>query len=165
MTVRDTDRGYKALLRALHASPRYAVEVGILPDDGAEVVEGGTTLAGYASVNEFGSADGRIPQRSFLRSTLDENRAKYLEIMARGAQRSLADEVLAQGDGAVERVLRDELGRLGLRAERDVKRKIRDLRDPPNAPVTIARKGSSNPLIDTGRMRNSIRSRVVKVKP
>lgn len=163
MSVRDIDRGYKALVRALHASPKYAVEVGILPEDGAVADEDGITLAGYATVNEFGSADGRVPQRSFLRSTVDENREKYLQMTARAAARSLSDSVLAQGDGAVERVLLDELGRLGLRGERDVKRKIRDLRDPPNAPMTIKLKGSSNPLIDTGRMRRNIRSRVSKV--
>jgi hypothetical protein len=163
VSVRDIDRGYKALVRALHASPKYAVEVGILPEDGAVADEDGITLAGYATVNEFGSADGRVPQRSFLRSTVDENREKYLQMTARAAARSLSDSVLAQGDGAVERVLLDELGRLGLRGERDVKRKIRDLRDPPNAPMTIKLKGSSNPLIDTGRMRRNIRSRVSKV--
>ena len=33
----------------------------------------------------------------------------------------------------------------------------------PNKPATIKRKGSSRPLIDTGHLRQSITSKVVKV--
>jgi len=36
------------------------------------------------------------------------------------------------------------------------KAKIRGLKSPPNAASTIKRKKSSNPLIDTGQMINSI---------
>jgi len=37
-----------------------------------------------------------------------------------------------------------------------------DLKHPPNAPITIARKGSSNPLIDTGQLMNSVTWQVVR---
>ena len=43
----------------------------------------------------------------------------------------------------------------------DVRRNITKLRTPPNAPATITKKGSSNPLIDTGTMRQSVRGRVI----
>lgn len=45
-----------------------------------------------------------------------------------------------------------------------MKRKIRNLKEPPNHPVTIARKGSSNPLIDTAQMINSITHTEVLIK-
>ena len=45
---------------------------------------------------------------------------------------------------------------LGEKVVADVQRKIVALKDPPNAPSTIAKKGSANPLIDTGRLRQSI---------
>lgn len=42
---------------------------------------------------------------------------------------------------------------------------ITDLRDPPNAPYTIEKKGSDNPLIDTGSMRSSVTYKVTDQKP
>jgi hypothetical protein len=47
-------------------------------------------------------------------------------------------------------------------AQNDVRKAIRDLDSPPNAESTIKAKGSSNPLIDTGQMINSIRWEYVK---
>lgn len=40
-----------------------------------------------------------------------------------------------------------------------------DLKEPPNSPYTIEQKGSSNPLIDTGALRQSITWKVTKDKP
>ena len=48
------------------------------------------------------------------------------------------------------------LALVGAQAVSNVQDTIRDLDDPPNAPSTIAAKGADNPLIDTGRMRQSI---------
>lgn len=42
---------------------------------------------------------------------------------------------------------------------------ITDLQTPPNAPSTIEKKGSSNPLIDTGSMRSSVTWKVTSDKP
>jgi hypothetical protein len=46
---------------------------------------------------------------------------------------------------------------MGQLAEGHVKQEITDLRTPPNAESTIRAKGSDNPLIDTGALRQSIR--------
>ena len=54
------------------------------------------------------------------------------------------------------------MNHLGLRIQRDVQRTIRNLSDPPNSPITIHNKKSSNPLIDTGRLRQSVTYKVVK---
>jgi hypothetical protein len=160
VSVVDKDSGFRKLVEGLGLLDRYAVDVGILQDKGGELTEDGDiTLAGYASVNEFGSADGRVPERSFLRSTVDENAAKYGDLLTKAMGR--ATDRIVRGEAAPS-IIYTELGRVGLRAVRDVKRKIRDLRDPPNSPVTIALKGSSNPLIDTGHMRKSISHRVRK---
>ena len=56
---------------------------------------------------------------------------------------------------------RGQMMRLGMAAQNWVRREITDLRTPPNAPMTIARKRSSNPLIDSGRMRQEIQFRVL----
>ena len=110
------------------------------------------TIAEYATYNEFGMG---VDERSFLRSTLDENREKYIERIGKNIGRAIDN-----GDTEVSHVLDD----VGERAARDVQKKIRDLREPENAESTIERKGSSNPLIDTGTMRNAISYEVRKKK-
>ena len=115
-----------------------------------------------AAVHEFGTTKAgkkkniTIPERSFIRTTMDEKR---------GQLNTLTDKLLVQvtlGQFKMKRALQI----LGEFIETSIKRKITILQDPGNAPSTVAKKGSSNPLIDTGRMRNSIRHKtVVKTKP
>lgn len=144
----DRDLGYQAVLAALARVDDGATLVGIHEEEGAQVdATGGLSLASVGAVNEFGSDDGRVPERSFLRATVDANAAAYTERLTR-----ITDDA-AMG----KRSLRDGLARLGALAEGDVKQFMTDLTDPPNAPSTIARKGSSNPLIDTGGLRAAIR--------
>lgn len=138
--VTDRDHGYRRLLRRLLGVREYATRVGIHEEDGSD-------LAVIAAANEFGTANGHVPERSFLRATVDANATTYGD--------ELDKAVRAHVDG--RRTLDVGLGRLGARVEGDIKQFMTDLQDPPNAPSTIARKGSSNPLIDTGRLRAAIR--------
>lgn len=157
--IRDIDRGYNAIIHDLLAlgSSEPKVFVGLLQDKGQErTEEGGITLAGYAAVNEFGSEDGHVPERSFLRSTVDDNRGRYMTELDRCAA-AFIDGASKGGPGAGLAALEQRLGQLGAGVARDVKRTIRDLRDPPNAPATLARKyPGDNPLIHTRRMSQSI---------
>lgn len=142
VTVVDRDFGYNELVESLadlDDSDGLAVLVGFLAS------ESGDDLITYAAANEFGT--DVIPERSFLRSTVDLHRSDYESALADAAG------LLVDGDRARAEA---ELQRLGLRAVGDVQTQIVEIRDPPNAPSTIARKGSSNPLIDTGRMRQSV---------
>jgi phage gpG-like protein len=100
-----------------------------------------------AVIHEFGVPQKRIPSRPFLRSTFDAKRDDWRRLLER-----MAPQVL-RGKLSVEQAL----GLLGQRASADVKRRITTGSNfVPNAPITIARKGSSRPLIDTGRLMNSI---------
>ncbi len=159
--VTDIDKGYDALVEDLMRLKTARVLVGILQDKGGEFTEEGEiTLAGYAAVNEFSSKDGRVPERSFLRSTVDANRVAYADELQE-ALGSAVDMALRVGRGGLLSELGRRLGRLGLRAVRDVKEAIRDIREPPNAPSTLAAKyPGDNPLIHTGRMRQSIAHKV-----
>jgi len=119
------------------------VAVGIREDDGDTRAEGGEArVADYATYNEFGLG---VPERSFLRSTVDGNEERYKKFLQRAGVQML------DGEDPV-----DALDRVGMVVAADVKRAIVELDDPPNAPATIAMKGSANPLIDSGRMVNSI---------
>jgi hypothetical protein len=146
--VVDRDLGYRRIIRNLKQLGRLnapAVFVGVR--SGAGESADGTPLVLIAAVNEFGSSDGHVPERSFLRSTVDENRAAYMKLLERAAGRAVD-----KGRSAMRR----ELELVGAKVASDVQRKIVALKDPPNAPSTIAAKGSSSPLVDTGRLRQSI---------
>ena len=52
------------------------------------------------------------------------------------------------------------LSKLGILAQGDIQAEITALASPPNSPVTVALKGSSNPLIDTGEMRGAVTYKV-----
>jgi len=147
--VRDVDRGYKKLgrtLRSMSRKPRV-VRIGV---QGAENNEPrdvfGTSNIELALVHEFGSRDGRVPQRSFIRSTVDRERQMFERLLQRAA-RMLAegtDEYVALGQ--VGEVVKSEMVRtidetIGLK---------------PLAQATKDRKGSSVPLDDTSQMKNSI---------
>ena len=143
--ITDRDIGYAALVAALKEIGRSAAAVYIgLPGESTDA----ETLIAAAS-NEFGT--DTIPERSFLRSTVDENAGAYLSDLAEDVVR------VAEGRGSN---LTTVLKRTGQRASDDVKRKIVSLRSPPNAAATVAKKGSDNPLIDTGRLLQSITYKV-----
>lgn len=160
----DRDLGYKDIMKRLRGlDGEHVVEVGVPADKGAEkktatkIVNGkkkkvttGVPLIVVASANEFGT--DTIPERSYLRSTMDEKASEYNQLMA-----DMVWEVL---DGVL--TMDQALDKLGLQAVADVQRKIVQLDDPPNAKATIERKKSSNPLIDTGQLRQSIIHRVNK---
>ena len=95
--------------------------------------------------NEFGTSRG-IPERPFFRSAMADNRPAYRSLM-----RSEAKKIMR-----AETDMRRTLSRLGLVAQGHVQQSIVELDIPPNSPATIKAKGSSNPLVDTGEMRQSV---------
>jgi len=112
----------------------------------------GMTMAEIGTVHEFGSTDGRIPERSFLRS-LKVDRKKDIAKIAR----VLAKGVVAGKDE------RESLEILALWAQGAVEEQIVNLREPQNAPSTLrGKEPKTNPLIDTGAMRRGIVGRVVE---
>lgn len=111
------------------------------------------SMAEVAFFNEFGTE--HIPERSFLRSTVDENSRKYTELY-----RKLMGSVY---DGKT--TIKKAMGVLGEKARADVRAKIRSNVPPPNAPATIARKKSTKTLVDTGQLRQSITYEVRDGKP
>ena len=105
-----------------------------------------------AVIHEFGVPQKNIPSRPFLRSTFDAKKTEWNALLSRMALGVL------RGKLTVEQAL----GLLGQRASADVKLRITTGNNfVPNAPRTIAAKGSSRPLIDTGRLVNSISYQVV----
>lgn len=129
----------RARIKADHSKINVGVPVGKSEADG-------TPVALIAAVHEFGSPQKGIPERPFLRTTIQENRAKYVQLNRRNLV-----EVL-NGKMNVEQAL----GQLGEVAKGDVQAKIASGGFAPLKEATIKRKGSSKPLIDTGQLRQSI---------
>lgn len=92
-----------------------------------------------------------IPERSFLRWTFDNRQVELEELAVKGIMGVLAGKTTAK----------TLLETLGAWLQGQVQDRIVDISDPPNAEITKARKKSSNPLIDTGRLKDSITYRVV----
>lgn len=138
-SIDDRDLGLDELLDDLLDDEFDAVDIGLLTDEDEQFI-----IIGGA--NEFGTRDGHIPERSFIRAGVDENEPDINQHADR-----LWSEIIA---GRVSKL--DALARMGELIQRHIQRKITTLRFPPNALSTIKKKKSSNPLIDTGRMRASI---------
>ena len=131
------------LLKKMAKAPHVAV--GILQD---KPVSDCFSMLDLATVHEFGSKDGRIPQRSFIRTTCDAGQQKYVKLMAK-----------LQGmyiDGKI--ALKQVLSMLGCIVEKDIVQTINRGLEPALKPATIKRrrKKSSKPLIDTGRLKGSV---------
>jgi hypothetical protein len=161
----DTDRGWIKISEAAEALAKSAVEVGIF---GGIHNLLGQSIADYAIDNEFGAPKAHIPERSFVRATVDRNRGKYDKLVDQ-----LIDDIL-EGRGTVQ----GGLVILGMMVQNDIKLFITNFRSPADAPATILKKlnrhdfkrfkklgvlpiGANHPLIDTGAMRNAVLFRVI----
>jgi len=152
--TKDIDMGYKAILREVREMEKEPyVKVGILKDEEHESDSGETaSMLVIASTHEFGSPTKNIPERSYLRSTADKERKRITGHLDRGI-----DDII-KGRSTVMKTL----SKVGLMFQSLVQQKITSIKEPALKEATIKRKGSSNPLIDTGQLRSSIRYEVVK---
>ena len=100
----------------------------------------GEGVPSVAFWQEFGTL--KIPKRPFMRNAIAKYKGRWIA----------AFKASAQGDAPAETIL----GRVGEVMRGDVVKSIGDTTEPPNAPATIAQKGSSHPLIDTGFLRQSV---------
>jgi hypothetical protein len=130
----------KAALAALAAkvSKPGTLNVGFL--EGATYPDG-TPVALVAFWNEFGTK--RIPPRPFFRHMIAAESGHWGKDLGAMLLSTAYD---------VDRSLKF----MGEEIKGELQQSIIDTNSPPNAPSTIARKGFSKTLIDTGHMQNSI---------
>ena len=145
MSVIDKDLGWKKILRNMRKIDAKAVKVGI--QDGDKTSDGKESLAYIASLHEFGSPGGKIPERSFIRTAIDKNEHKINNLSD-----GLALKIL---DGSV--TVRGALDLIGLKVTGMIQEQITDGDYVPLSPATIKKKGNDKPLIDTGHMWQSVR--------
>ena len=142
VTVKVQRRGGQRLKRLLREAGKggvSGVRVGFFE---TARYDDGTPVAAVAAWNEFGTET--IPERPFFRRAIAEAEDRIAKVLRRGidTEKMVVDERLA--------------GRVGAYVQGEIQDSITALKEPQNAPETIKRKGSSNPLIDTGHMRDSV---------
>ena len=145
--ISDKDLGLKQVLAEARQYSNVAVTVGV--HQGNYNKESGLDIAEYAAYNEFGTS--KIPGRSFMRSTFDENENRYTRIFANGIKQLGANATLGR-----------VLTFAGENVATDIKEKIRSGIAPANSPRTIAIKKSDKTLIDTGGLVGSITYEITK---
>lgn len=91
-----------------------------------------------------------IPERSYLRSTFDEEYKDVAKEFGRGFE-----DVVA-GEKSAKKLLHD----IGKMLEKAVKEKMKNIDSPSNHPFTVKKKGDDNPLIDDGGLRSKIEYRI-----
>lgn len=98
----------------------------------------------------------KIPARSFIKDTVDANRDKINRKIAQIYDKVVEGFITSEGARASFGA-KEGIALLGEFAENLIKKAITDIDTPANHSFTVARKGSSNPLIDKGQLRQSVR--------
>ncbi len=154
--VTTTDNGAREMLRRVHElAGGLLVKVGILDDAPKDVHPGekpsSLTLVEIAGIHEFGAPEQGIPQRSFIRATVDERRADVQRLSV-----VLAKDVLTG-----KRTAAQALDALGAKVSGWMQKRIADGIPPQLKAETLKRKTVNGavgdvPLVDTGQLKSSI---------
>lgn len=124
------------------------VTVGIHQDAGM-VEDGSMTQAQNGALQNYGN--DKIPARPWLIPGVESATRDIVEVIANSLKDGMTPD--------------QTLNQIGAIATGATQQYITDLKTPPNAPSTIEKKGSSNPLIDTGSMRSSVTWKISSDKP
>lgn len=129
------------------------VEVGWLEDEKAlDHDRNKTDIPQWQVVQtlDFGSLEKNIPPRPFVRGAVWDNEKKYNRRIKALMDKEIPFEKVAM--------------QFAETVKNDIRAKIDSNMPPPNTPKTIESKGSSHTLIDTGHMRNSIHTQLLRKK-
>lgn len=150
VSVKEIDRGWNRIKSEIEKIDKSYVKVGVLEEAGA--YEEGQTIAQVAGWNEYGTT--RIPARPFMRQTFE----KY------------GDEIQTQIKGFLGKIIDGKesvavaLKKVGEMAKGKIQKTISSGQFAENRPATKEQKGAkkNKPLIDTGRLRQSINYEVTE---
>jgi hypothetical protein len=104
----------------------------------------GADIADVAMWNELGTVHS--PPRPFLRQSVDNNASRITAMCKAQLQR------IIKGEATAEEVLKQ----IGMMQKAFVQDTISSGQFTPNAPATVEKKDSDQPLIDTGHMMQSV---------
>lgn len=147
------DAGIREVTSRISKLSSLSVKVGVVGPNADMTTPTGGDLAMWqlAAIQEFGSDDGHIPERSFIRRTLND--LVWLRSLARQA----AQSIVMQGESTHSAL--DWMGRVIATA---IQNTLISNVPPPNAPATVDWKGHGDTLIGlTGALFDAISHEVV----
>lgn len=167
ITKKVTNDNTQKLKEIINQLKGKTIQVGIFGSAGSDILM-------YAGVSEFGceinvtpkmrawlnynglhlKADTtviHIPERSFIRKTANEKQDDMKSFIQESLNMLLTFQIDTQAF----------FSRVGQYLVQITQKTILDTSEPPNNPFTIERKGSSHPLIDSGRLLSAISYQVV----
>lgn len=147
------DNGIRAITSAVARLNAARVRVGVVGPDATQITPTGGNLELWelAAAQEFGTEDGHIPERSFIRRTLNDL-VWVRSLAARAAQR-----VIMKGESAEQSL--DWMGHVIAVA---IQNTIMSSVPPKNAEATVAWKGDGETLRGlTNTLLNAISHEVV----
>lgn len=155
--IKDIDKGFRKMVEATSKLARKPfVKVGVLENSGS--YPGGMTTAEVATIHEFGAPKANIPERSFIRSSVDSETPAVKEQLAKDKEKVIT--------GKLDPIR--ALSLIGQRLQRAIQKRIVDqgpgVEGKPWDELkegTKRAKGSDKALIDTGQLRQSIRYQVI----
>lgn len=104
------------------------------------------TVATIGAINHFGN--NKTPARPWLDVGVESGKKQYIEV--------IQETINKKGD------LNDALNIVAVLAQSATQQYLVDLKTPANSPKTIKAKKSSNPLVDSGQLVQSIKSKIIK---
>lgn len=143
MTELNVVKRLREIQRKIEELSKKQVVVGAID---SSTREDGLTNADLLAIHEFGSRRNNIPERPVLRSTLTNSK----DIIGNALSKKVAECL----SGGLD--VDDAYSHVGIFVRSEVLKTFDKNDFTPNDPKTIARKGSSKPLIDTGALRASI---------
>lgn len=154
VTIKQTHKNaLKKILKECEKVRGIECAVGFPQDKVEPPKSGEPSVIDIAIWNNYGTSTN-TPARNFMGLAEQEIRKNF----KRDSEE--VSELIVKGELDIEKFLNLE----GEKAKAAIQEAITDLKEPPNAPSTIKRKHSDNPLIDTGKMRQSVTYSVRKTK-
>jgi hypothetical protein len=149
VALQQSGEGFATLAKRAAELKRLnlVAKVGVMSEETHERTSG-LSVAQLAAIHEFGAPRANIPERSYIRSTYHAEQDALRQMARTLVQRVLMGKMEAE----------QALNLLGMKLANAIKRAITtgDGIPPPLSPDTIRRKGSSRPLVDTGRLLGAI---------
>lgn len=119
---------------------KQALKVGFLAGG---LYDDGTSIPMVAAIQDFGAPRAGIPPRPFFRNAIANNSSGWKDVVKAGLLANNLDSKKA-------------LSMLGQVIVGQIQESLNEGDWTPLRPATIARKGFAQPLVDTGKMRDSV---------
>lgn len=149
--VIDKDKGWKNLKKTLKSFKDNELVVGIPGKIDFNV----PTQAAIGAVQEFGSVDGKIESRSFLRSTFDRNVNKYNKELTENIKRAVKKgSPRKQGLFILGETVRKDV--IDAIKNKEIRQDLAEATKQAFVPGTRTRRGEGVALVSTGTMVDQI---------